>query len=83
MKSAVAGGSSGICKAVAECFKDHGSCVVVLDIQEPQFDADDWIPIYFSDPDSVSEIVSKLEGQFAAWINFAGLRPRDGARESR
>lgn len=80
MKSAVVGGASGIGKAVAERFKDNGSRVVVLDIQEPRFYADDWIPIDLSDPDSASAIVEKLEGPFAAWINSAGLPPRDGAQ---
>ena len=80
MKVAVVGGSSGIGKAVAERFKDHGSSVVVLDIQEPHFEGCDWVRTDLSDPESASDTVSKLEGPFAAWINSAGLPPRDGAQ---
>ena len=80
MKTAVVGGSSGIGKAVAERFKSHGSSVVILDIQEPQFKADDWVRTDLSDPESASEIVSKLARPFAAWINSAGLPPRDGTQ---
>ena len=78
MKIAVVGGSSGIGKAVAERFKDYGSSVVVLDIQEPHFEGCDWVRTDLSDPESASDTVSKLEGPFAAWINSAGLPPRDG-----
>lgn len=78
MKIAVVGGSSGIGKAVAERFKDHGSSIVVLDIQEPHFEVCDWVPTDLSDPESTSETVSKLAGPFAAWINSAGLPPREG-----
>ena len=80
MKTAVADGSSGNGKAVAKLFKDRESGVVAPDFQEPQFEAEARLPTDLSDPVNASEIVSKLEGPFAAWSSSAGLPSREGAR---
>ena len=80
MKTAVADGSSGNGKAVAKLFKDCESSVVAPDFQEPQFEAEARLPTDLSDPVNASEIVSKLEGPFAAWSSSAGLPSREGAQ---
>lgn len=80
MRYALTGGASGIGAALVHRLKSQGHWVTSLDIVEPA-GVDQWIPVDLANPQSITQAVTAAEGPFDAFVNNAGIPPRDGMAE--
>ena len=77
MRALITGAATGIGAATVDKLKALGYEVVALDIAE-SVNADQWISVDMSNPESIREASNQLSGSFDCLINNAGLPPRKG-----
>lgn len=81
MRVIMTGGATGIGAALVTKLKAAGHEVTACDISQPA-QADRWIQINLSDPASIDQALSEIDGTYDALINNAGLPPREGLAET-
>ena len=81
MRAAITGAATGIGAATARKLRTRGYTVVAFDIAEPA-NADQWIRVDMSDPDSIDAATAQADGRFDCLINNAGLPPRPGLEQA-
>ncbi len=69
----VTGAFSGVGRATAEALLEHGHHVVGLDIKQPDYALTAFHLCDLSAPSSIDDTLAKLDGQYAAVMNVAGV----------
>jgi NAD(P)-dependent dehydrogenase (short-subunit alcohol dehydrogenase family) len=75
---AVTGAASGIGAETARLLKAEGAKVIAFDRNRPEVEVDQYIPVDLSDPSSVDQAVSQLDGSIDGLANIAGVPPTAG-----
>lgn len=81
MRAAITGAATGIGAATVEKLRAGGYEVVAFDIAEPA-NADQWIRVDMSKPESIDAATAQVSGGFDCLINNAGLPPRPGLEQT-
>lgn len=75
MRVLVTGGATGIGAQLVLKLKKTGHHVTVLDIRQPEFEVDVYIPLNLADEMSIHTAVTALKDSYDALCNVAGIAP--------
>ncbi len=76
MRVIITGGSSGMGKECYKLLSGIADEITIIDVLKPETMKVNWIEADFTDINSLDDLEHKLEGNFDALINSAGLPPR-------